>query len=133
MPIGSLIVLAACAAGKASDRDQLLWGNWASTPIHPDVSVTFKNDHTYSLLTDRKGEDYVEHGRFTFKKNLITFYVQKSVVNVTPPGPPKIGVPFPQRPVPSLHGQTWTLKIHWIDRHHFKGSDGRIYTARMQM
>ncbi|MEZ0324568.1 MAG: hypothetical protein ACAH95_01560 [Fimbriimonas sp.] len=121
------------AAVARAGPSQELHGNWAFSRRRLEGSITFKVDGHYVLLTDRKGKDYVEHGKFSLKRNVIQFRLQSSVVSVPPPGPPKFGVPFPQHPVPPLHGKTWTLRIKWNDKHHFRGSDGRLYTARMRM
>lgn len=129
----SMIVLAAVSGGSRPEHADLLLGNWAFSRRRLEGSITFKVNGGYVLLSDRKGRDYVERGKFSFKGNLITLHLQSSAVTVPPPGPPKIGVPFPQHSVPPLHGRIWTLKVKWVDRHHFRGNDGRLYTARMGM
>lgn len=133
MVVTSMIALVAVSGGSRPSHAHLLWGNWAFSGRRLEGSVTFKVDGGYVLLTARKGKDYVERGRFSFKGNLIRFRLRSSAVTVPPPGPPKFGVPFPEHPVTPLHGRTWRLKVKWIDRHHFRGNDGYLYTARMGM
>ena len=133
MVVTSTIFLVAVSGGSPPNHADLLLGNWAFARSSLEGSITFQADGRYFLLTDRKGEAYVERGRFSFKGNLITLSLKSSAVTAPPPGTPKIGVPFPEHSVPPLHGRTWTVKVKWIDRHHFRGNDGFLYTARMGM